>query len=302
MKQENDAYAAYCKLIDRILLDIEREDQQAIRRVIELLHEARSRMVEKLTAAERGDIYDLAVSGMLIEKWLPYFEGRCQFKSWMQQWQPYEWDSFLTEQMLERLRRTLQLVDLSPYQLMVIQAYRPHPIHGLEGDALNKANALLTMAILGEKSSFDMMKEMSIILDEDQLEAIGGIAYRAETITRTELSRIMSIATFAKQKEAAKAIPGLMKEWRSALLIGRTRGSPGTTAPYDHWSAHGQRVPVNEPFIVSGEELMYPLDPAGSPGNTLNCMCTSVLHHPNWEMSFRDTEFPERNIGIIREK
>lgn len=302
MKQEDNAYAAYCSLIDRILLDIEREDQQAIRRVIELLHEARSRRIEKLAAEERGDIYHLAVSGMLIEKWLPYFEGRCQFKSWMQQWEPYEWDSFLTEQMLERLQRTLQLVDLSPYQLMVLQAYEPHPIHGLVGNALKNVNRALIVATLGEKTPFQLMTDITEILGDDGIEAIGGVSYRAETITRTELGRITSIATFAQQKEAAKVIPGLMKEWRSALLIDRTRGSPGTTGPYDHWSAHGQRAPVNEPFIVSGEELMYPLDPAGSPGNTMNCMCISILHHPNWEMSIRGTELPEGHIGIIREK
>jgi uncharacterized protein with gpF-like domain len=35
-------------------------------------------------------------------------------------------------------------------------------------------------------------------------------------------------------------------------------------------------VPIDEPFIVDGEELMYPGDPAGSPGNIINCQCVQL--------------------------
>ncbi|WP_075780073.1 phage portal protein [Marinitoga sp. 1137] len=44
----------------------------------------------------------------------------------------------------------------------------------------------------------------------------------------------------------------------------------------EHENADGQIVNVNEPFIVGGEHLMYPLDPAGSPGNIINCRCTVI--------------------------
>ncbi len=32
-------------------------------------------------------------------------------------------------------------------------------------------------------------------------------------------------------------------------------------------------IPLNEPFIVGGEPLMYPGDPNGSIGNIINCRC-----------------------------
>lgn len=35
-------------------------------------------------------------------------------------------------------------------------------------------------------------------------------------------------------------------------------------------------VAIDEPFIVDGEELMYPGDPAGSPGNVINCHCIQI--------------------------
>ena len=46
---------------------------------------------------------------------------------------------------------------------------------------------------------------------------------------------------------------------------------------FDHLEADGQQVLLNEPFIVSGEELMFPGDPSGSAGNVINCRCAQVF-------------------------
>jgi hypothetical protein len=35
-------------------------------------------------------------------------------------------------------------------------------------------------------------------------------------------------------------------------------------------------IPLEDPFIVDGEELMYPGDEAGSPGNVINCHCIQI--------------------------
>jgi HK97 family phage portal protein len=34
-------------------------------------------------------------------------------------------------------------------------------------------------------------------------------------------------------------------------------------------------IPLDDPFFVDGEELQYPGDPAGSPGNICNCLCST---------------------------
>ena len=35
-------------------------------------------------------------------------------------------------------------------------------------------------------------------------------------------------------------------------------------------------IPIDAPFIVDGEELQYPGDPNGSPGNVINCHCVQI--------------------------
>lgn len=59
----------------------------------------------------------------------------------------------------------------------------------------------------------------------------------------------------------------LKKEWQSAHDA-RTRDA--------HIAADGQKVEVEQPFIVGGERLMNPGDPSGSAWNIMNCRCTTV--------------------------
>jgi HK97 family phage portal protein len=50
--------------------------------------------------------------------------------------------------------------------------------------------------------------------------------------------------------------------------------APGKNSRYDHASPDGQEVDLNSPFQISGEELQFPGDPKGSPGNIIHCRCT----------------------------
>lgn len=91
---------------------------------------------------------------------------------------------------------------------------------------------------------------------------------RAAVIARTE---VHSAANYAHQEAAVESGLVTAKEW-VATQDARTRDEE-----FDHVEADGQIVLLSEPFIVSGEALMYPGDPAGSAGNTINCRCGSVF-------------------------
>jgi hypothetical protein len=89
---------------------------------------------------------------------------------------------------------------------------------------------------------------------------------RAFRIARTEAH---TASNYAIGESVRSTRVQFEREWVS-MLDERTRE--------DHKKANGQRRGMKEPFIVGGEALMFPGDPKGSAGNTVNCRCV-VLYH-----------------------
>jgi hypothetical protein len=58
------------------------------------------------------------------------------------------------------------------------------------------------------------------------------------------------------------------KVWISALDERTRQGK------FNHLEMNQKRVPLDKPFNVSGEKLMFPGDPKGSAGNVVNCRCS----------------------------
>lgn len=108
---------------------------------------------------------------------------------------------------------------------------------------------------------------------QDDLEAAWGnmSRVRSERIARTE---VIGASNFGSL-EAAKAtgLP-MKKEWLTT--------DDGRERPEHSAGAGIEDVPIDSPFIVAGEELMYPGDPSGSPGNVINCRC-AVAYIPDRE-------------------
>jgi SPP1 gp7 family putative phage head morphogenesis protein len=84
---------------------------------------------------------------------------------------------------------------------------------------------------------------------------------RAEKIARTESGTTINAGSYATYK--AEGIG--KKEWI---------GVPDDRQREEHTLADGQIVGIDEKFIVDGEELEYPGDPAGSAENIIQCRCT----------------------------
>jgi SPP1 gp7 family putative phage head morphogenesis protein len=95
----------------------------------------------------------------------------------------------------------------------------------------------------------------------------GFSAHRALTIARTEVVRASNAAS---QVAATSRGFAMDKQWL-ATPDERTRSW--------HAAADGQRVSLEEPFIVNGEELMFPGDDSrgASANNLINCRCTEVF-------------------------
>ena len=92
---------------------------------------------------------------------------------------------------------------------------------------------------------------------------------RGQVISRTEIIPASNKAVDLGARQAG--IP-LDKEWISAQ-DNRTRRIPRDD--FDHVDADGQVVDIDEPFVVTGEELMFPGDTSrgASAGNVIQCRC-----------------------------
>ena len=109
------------------------------------------------------------------------------------------------------------------------------------------------------------VKEFAKNLSEKLLE----ISFtRAQTIADTETSMVENWGTHEgyQQSEFIEK-----RGWLSSFLS-TTRESH---AAADHKYSENP-IPLDEPFIVDGEKLMYPGDRSNaSPGNTINCQCST---------------------------
>jgi len=87
--------------------------------------------------------------------------------------------------------------------------------------------------------------------------------WRARLWARTETTKVDNFGTDEGYKETEFVD---MKGWLCSML-------PNSRP--EHVDADGDEVNLDEKFLVGGELLDYPGDPAGSAGNVCNCLCTT---------------------------
>lgn len=105
--------------------------------------------------------------------------------------------------------------------------------------------------------------------------------------TMDQLAARVRAAFNEASRSRAKRIA--MTETAAAYGVGRQEGmtqagvrfkrwltSGGDNVRPAHMEANNQTVGTEEAFDVGGESLMHPGDPAGSPGNIINCHCVAV--------------------------
>ncbi|MDR1192183.1 MAG: phage portal protein [Verrucomicrobiales bacterium] len=135
-------------------------------------------------------------------------------------------------------------------------AARENRLEKVPDEVFEQVRGALQASVESGASIDEMAKAIRGAFDE-----VG--AGRARAIAMTETSAAYGAARQASMKQA-----GI--QWKQWL----TSGNDNVRAA--HAAADGQTVPVDEPFVVDGEELMHPGDSNGSPENVINCHCVSI--------------------------
>jgi hypothetical protein len=99
------------------------------------------------------------------------------------------------------------------------------------------------------------------------------ISAKGERILRTELMRAQSLSKHDRFMESEANNPGFLHTW---LATGddRTRES--------HIDAHGQTLPLAEPFVVGAGVGMHPHDVNLPISEVANCRCVEQVYRPEW--------------------
>ncbi len=157
-------------------------------------------------------------------------------------------------------------------QLQVLKEASFYRIKSLSNAAWDKINGELVMGMLGQKTPQQVTQAIAGSLDSPGV--FKSLAARAETITKLEMGRAYSTATHLSIEQAAASVPGLRKEWWHA-------GNPKIPR-HNHVRLHGQRKPVDQPFVVGSVIINYPRDPKAPLSEVIGCGCDLVPWHPDW--------------------
>lgn len=195
----------------------------------------------------------------------------------------------VTDELLDRFggERELLGVPMDPTKLQVLSRFGAELVTNVSDEVINDISTKLQLGIAGDKTPWEVMQDIGpTLVDADGNPAPGvwgDVITRAEAIYRTESNRVFSVAQEQRLGQWNKQRPGLKKTWKHGgsavkqprpahVRAGRDYSPGGNPGP----------IPVSKSFIVGGEEMRYPRDPAASAKNTVFCHCTSGPWRDHW--------------------
>lgn len=168
--------------------------------------------------------------------------------------------------------------------LDLIKEFTFNRVKDLSNSAWLKIRSELVLGVLGQKTPQQVTEAIVGSLDSPGF--FKNLQYRAEMIVKTEMGRAYSTATIEAMRQAAATVPELRKEWWHA-------GHPKKPR-INHMRLHGQRKPVNEPFLLGSVIIDYPRDPKAPLSEVMNCGCEVVPWHPDWDKESQKLDFYKR--------
>jgi phage portal protein BeeE len=148
-----------------------------------------------------------------------------------------------------------------PQGVLDFLASRQQPIMGVGGTVRDQLNTSLQEGIANGETHLELVGRVK--------DVFGNLAdSEAKRVAQTEVNVAYNTARHQAQADAGIQY----KAWLHTYS-----GHPRET----HMIAgetytREEPIPMDQPFMVDGEPLMFPCDPSGSPGNVINCHCINL--------------------------
>lgn len=261
------------ELVEQILAEIEAHEEASVRSALGLLERVQTEVIGRI--AKGGSEFTLSVQRQVLSAIEARIEDfRRELNSTLDRDLSKAFD--LGNKLVDEPVRiiTQPLLNISREAVQVMTRYTASLVTGLSDALRAGVDETLQRAALGSLSVQEAIDDVGRTLSDPG--PFRSIAARAETIVRTEVLRIQSIATQARMKaqsvEVEKAGWHLFKSWLTAgdVRVRETHRQAGKDYMED---GNPGPIGVDEYFVVDGEELLYPRDPGGSAKNTILCRC-----------------------------
>jgi HK97 family phage portal protein len=150
---------------------------------------------------------------------------------------------------------------LSPH----VQAYLQQKVQTFAGNWPVTVTKRLRENLLEGVNMGETINELQDRVRATMGSALGeGERARALTIARTEATPAFNFGSETAYEQSG-VVDG--RRWLTAH---------DSAVRSDHVDAENEYAPIGQDFVKTGEALSYPGDPKGSPGNIINCRCTTL--------------------------
>jgi len=264
----------YKKKLEQLLKQADKLDDAAVKRVLEILRQARKDVAAAIVHAGSFEQANQAAIERAIRNVFDEFARR--YIVVLSEEQIKAWD--LGQKLVDEPIRTLgiaaeiklaALPQLSVELLSVMQGLTADLVTKVSDEARGVIMFEVRRALLSGQSITDVIKNIGGAITRGRFKTI---ADRAEFIARTETNRALNMATQLRGEQLAKAVVGVKKFWIHSA-DNRVRPSHEAVGRATNPAFGGAPIPINQKFTVGGYKAKGPHDPSLPANETINCRC-----------------------------
>lgn len=252
--------------IRRVLRDSARIEDAAVRAQLRILRATRRDILARLVNAGAFDRYRLTTLLQAVDSEISRGRDVAQAAAGSSAEQSYGLGSTFSRSVIS----ADSIVGTSGELARAVVDVTTDQVRDVWRELGSRLKTVIRRATLGVSDPFEAMKTLSRSIRDPK--TFGRALWRAEAIVRTEVGRAFSVASQSELERGARAGVKVRKYW---LTAGDERVREAHRRAGEEYGPDSS-IPHDEAFIVDGERLLFPGDPNGSPGNTINCRCVSV--------------------------